>query len=87
MSKEFWSALKGSAVGAGIGLGFGIAVLGTMGFDRMTLFEGLLLVSCAIFGGFLFGSLIGSTGAFRREEVITTQQEHHPVHTSVTGAA
>jgi len=33
----------------------------------MSLFEGLLLVSCAAFGGGLFGSLIGVTGPFRRE--------------------
>jgi hypothetical protein len=67
MSKSSWSAIKGSGVGLIIGIGFGVATLSTMGFDRMSLFEGLLLVSCAAFGGALFGSLIGVTGAFRRE--------------------
>ena len=66
MSQELRSAIKGSFVGIAIGLGFGIATLDTIGFARMTLFEGLLLLSCSMFGGFLFGSLIGSTGAFRR---------------------
>jgi hypothetical protein len=68
MSKELLSAVRGSGVGTVIGLMFGIATLGTIGFDRMTIFEGLLLVSCAIFGGLLFGSLIGASGAFRKEE-------------------
>jgi hypothetical protein len=67
MHREFCSAIKGSGVGAIIGLAFGLATLNTMGFDRITLFEGLLLVSCSIFGGVLFGSLIGVTGAFRKE--------------------
>jgi len=67
MSKELMSAVKGCAVGSLIGTAFGIATLATIGFDRMTGFEGLLLASCAIFGGLLFGALIGSTGAFRRE--------------------
>jgi len=67
MSKQFLSAVKGAMVGTAIGTVFGIATLSTMGFDRITLFEGLLLTSCAAFGGFLFGSLIGVTGAFRRE--------------------
>jgi len=67
MSQEFCSAIKGSGVGTGIGFGFGIATLSTMGFDKMTVFEGLLLVSCSVFGGVLFGALIGVTGAFRKE--------------------
>jgi len=67
MSKEICSAVKGSLVGLSIGLAFGIATLATIGFDRMTLFEGALLASCSVFGGVLFGALIGSTGAFRRE--------------------
>jgi len=69
MSKEFCSAVKGSGVGAIIGLSFGIATLSTIGFDRMSFFEGFLLTACSIFGGLLFGSLIGATGAFRREEL------------------
>jgi hypothetical protein len=44
-----------------------------MGFDRITFFQGLLLVSCAAFGGILFGSLIGVTGAFRRDAEITAE--------------
>lgn len=66
MSQEFRSAIKGSCVGSIIGIVFGIATLSTIGFDRMTVFEGLLLLSCSVFGGVLFGSLIGVTGAFRR---------------------
>ncbi len=67
MSKEFCSAVKGSLVGTIIGFGFGIATLVTIGFDRMSLFEGVLLALCSIFGGAGFGALIGVTGAFRRE--------------------
>ena len=67
MSKEFWSAVKGSGIGAIIGMAFGIATLATMGFDRINLFEGVLLASCSVFGGVLFGALIGITGAFRKE--------------------
>jgi hypothetical protein len=69
MSRELRSAIRGSIVGTGIGLGFGIATLDTIGFHLMTFFEGLLLLSCSMFGGFLFGSLIGVTGAFRKEPV------------------
>jgi hypothetical protein len=68
MSKEFRSAINGSAVGIAIGVGFGFATLATMGFDRILFVEGLLLLSCSAFGGFLFGSLIGVTGAFRKEQ-------------------
>ena len=67
MCKEYLSAIKGSGVGVVIGTVFGLLILGTMGFDRITLFEGTLLISCSLFGGLLFGSLIGVTGAFRRE--------------------
>jgi hypothetical protein len=67
MSKELLSAVRGSGVGSLIGLGFGMATLNTIGFDRMTIFEGILLVSCAVFGGFLFGALIGASGGFRKE--------------------
>jgi hypothetical protein len=67
MSKELRSALRGSGVGTIIGTAFGMATLSTIGFDRMAFFEGLLLLSCAAFGGLLFGSLIGATGAFRKE--------------------
>jgi hypothetical protein len=83
MSKEFWSAVKGSGVGTIIGFGFGMATLGTIGFDRMTFFEGLLLVCCGMFGGFLFGSLIGSTGAFRRDEETAEIPQAHPKLTGV----
>lgn len=67
MSQEFCSAIKGSGIGAIVGLAFGVATLGTIGFDRITLFEGALLVSCSLFGGILFGALIGVTGAFRKQ--------------------
>ena len=67
MSQDFCSAIKGSGVGTIIGFLFGVATLGTMGFDRITLFEGSVLVSCAMFGGCLFGALIGVTGAFQKE--------------------
>ena len=87
MSKSSWSAIKGSGVGLFIGIGFGIATLGTMGFDRMSLFEGLLLVSCAAFGGALFGSLIGVTGAFRREAEEVPQVGTRLTHAKISGAA
>ena len=74
MSKELLSAVRGSGVGMIVGLTFGISTLSTIGFDRMTWFEGLLLISCSIFGGLLFGSLIGATGAFRKEEAETSQR-------------
>jgi hypothetical protein len=67
MSLELRSALRGSVVGLIIGIAFGIATLDTIGFGNFSFAEGLLLTSCAAFGGVLFGSLIGSTGAFRRE--------------------
>jgi hypothetical protein len=85
MSKEFWSAVKGSGVGTVIGIGFGLATLDTMGFDRITFFEGLLLVSCAAFGGWLFGSLIGVTGAFRRD--VETVEQTPLVQARVRGVA
>ena len=69
MSQEFCSAIKGSGIGTIIGFLFGIATLSTVGFDNMTLIEGGLLVSCSMFGGVLFGALIGVTGAFRKESV------------------
>jgi hypothetical protein len=77
MSKELRSALRGSGVGAIIGIGFGIATLSTIGFDRMAFFEGLLLLSCAAFGGILFGSLIGATGAFQRETASVRVPQGH----------
>jgi len=79
MSKEILSALKGSGVGFIIGLGFGIATLATIGFDRMTLFEELLLTSCSVFGGVLFGALIGSTGAFRKEEPTVGAEKYNVI--------
>lgn len=82
MSKESLSALKGSVVGLVIGSGFGLATLETIGFDRMSLFEGLLLLACSAFGGTLFGSLIGSTGAFRREPA----EEYVAIDARVSGA-
>ena len=75
MSKEFCSALRGSAVGTLIGVAFGFATLATMGFARITFFEGVLLTSCSAFGGFLFGSLIGVTGAFRKESPPATARK------------
>ena len=79
MSQELCSALRGSGVGTIIGLGFGIATLSTIGFDHMTLFEGLLLLSCCVFGGVLFGSLIGVTGAFRKESAQPESDAHQAV--------
>ena len=74
MSQELSSAIKGSGLGMAIGFGFGVATLSTIGFARMTLFEGLLLLSCAMFGGVLFGSLIGVTGAFRRSSAVPAEK-------------
>jgi hypothetical protein len=85
MSKEFWSAVKGSGVGSVIGIVFGLATLSTMGLDRITFFEGLLLVSCAAFGGLLFGSLIGVTGAFRGDEEAV--EETPFAHRNIRGVA
>jgi len=79
MSQELRSALRGSGVGIIIGLGFGIATLNTIGFSRMTLFEELLLVACSLFGGFLYGSLIGSTGAFARKSETGSEKVHKAV--------
>ena len=73
MSKEFRSAVRGSGVGIIIGLAFGIATLTTMGFARITFFQGALLTACSAFGGVLFGSLIGVTGAFRKEPIESTE--------------
>ena len=87
MSKSSWSAVKGSGVGLIIGIGFGIAILSTMGLDRMSLFEGLLLVSCGAFGGGLFGSLIGVTGAFRREAEEVPQASTPLTHAKISGVA
>jgi len=83
MSRELLSAVRGSGVGLVIGLGFGLLTLGTIGFDRMYLFEGLLLLCCSVFGGVLFGSLIGASGAFRRD---TPVLEHSPAKTSFSAA-
>ena len=83
MSKELRSALRGSGVGTIIGFGFGMATLSTIGFDRMSFFEGILLLCCSAFGGFLFGMLIGATGAFRKETAV----EGARVHAEMTGAA
>lgn len=80
MSHEFYSAIKGSGAGTIIGLGFGMATLSTIGFERMTVFEGTLLVSCAIFGGVLFGALIGVTGAFRRVSQRAAAEERPAMH-------
>ena len=87
MSKSFWSAVRGSGVGSLIGIGFGAATLSTMGFDRMSLFEGLLLVSCAGFGGVLFGALIGVTGAFQREAEEALHVSTPLNHAKISGTA
>ena len=79
MSQEFWSAIKGSGVGTIIGIVFGIATLNTIGFDRMSWFEGALLLSCSVFGGVLFGALIGITGAFRKESAEPVAFSHKAV--------
>ena len=83
MSKELRSALRGSGVGSVIGFGFGMATLSTIGFDRMSFFEGIVLLSCSVFGGLLFGTLIGATGAFQKETAV----EGSKVHAQITGAA
>jgi len=83
MSKELRSALRGSGVGSIIGFVFGMATLSTIGFDRMSFFEGLVLLSCAVFGGWLFGTLIGVTGAFRKEAAVEVSK----VHAEISGAA
>jgi hypothetical protein len=82
MSKEFRSAINGSGVGATIGIVFGLATLATIGFDRMSVFEGLLLASCSVFGGVLFGALIGVTGAFRKEATHLIAEPETALHAS-----
>ena len=63
--EELRNASKGAVGGAVIGLFFGIAVLNTMGLDRIPgIFEAVLLVACAVFGGAMFGAIVGSTGLF-----------------------
>ena len=60
------SAVKGSAVGLIIGVFLGVAMLATIGLSIPNLFEAVLFLACSAFGGILFGSLIGSSGAFSR---------------------
>jgi hypothetical protein len=60
------SAVKGSAVGLVIGVFLGVAMLATIGLAIPNLFEAVLFLACSAFGGILFGSLIGSSGAFSR---------------------
>jgi hypothetical protein len=80
MSQEFYSAMKGSGIGTIIGLGFGLATLSTIGFERLTLFEDALLASCSVFGGVLFGALIGVTGAFRKASPKPAVRERSALH-------
>jgi hypothetical protein len=64
-SEEARNALNGAIGGTVIGLAFGIAVLGTIGFDGIPgLFEAILLTSCGALGGAMFGAIVGSTGIF-----------------------
>jgi hypothetical protein len=66
-SDEFRNAVKGSVVGALIGLLYGIATLVVIGaaFIPGVLGAGLILGYSAL-GGVLFGAIIGSTGMFAR---------------------
>ncbi len=66
-SEELRNASRGAIGGAVIGFLFGAAVLNTMGLERIPgIFEALLLLSCAAFGGGMFGAIVGSTGLFAR---------------------
>ena len=65
---EFRNALSGAAVGTIIGLLLGAAVLSTIGLAGIPgLFEAILLLACAAFGGAMFGAIVGSTGLFARK--------------------
>ena len=65
------SAVRGSVVGLIIGVFLGVATLVTIGLSIPSLFEAVLLLACSAFGGILFGSLIGATGAFARNTYST----------------
>ena len=68
MSEELCNALKGAIGGTVIGLLFGAAVLGTMGLAGIPgIFEAIVLLACAAFGGAMFGAIVGSTGLFARK--------------------
>jgi hypothetical protein len=70
-SDEARNAANGAVAGTVIGVLFGIAVLGTMGFDRIPgLFEGLLMLACGALGGAMFGAIVGSTGLFAKKRVL-----------------
>ncbi len=75
-SQDFRNAIKGSFVGIIIGLAFGGAMLATMGGRIPGLFEALLLLACAAFGGVLFGALIGATGAFAAAPMSPSLERH-----------
>jgi len=71
MSEELRNALNGAGGGTVIGLLFGGAVLSTMGFAGIPgIFEAVLLVLCAAFGGAMFGAIVGSTGLFARKRPV-----------------
>ena len=71
MSEELHNALNGAAGGTVIGLLFGAAVLSTMGMAGIPgIFEAVLLLSCAAFGGAMFGAIVGSTGLFARKRTV-----------------
>jgi len=71
MSEEARNAANGAVGGTVVGVLFGAAVLGTMGFNGIPgLFEAALLLACAAFGGAMFGAIIGSTGIFAAKRIL-----------------
>jgi hypothetical protein len=76
-SEELRNASKGAITGTIIGLLFGAAVLGTMGIAGISgVFEAILLLACAAFGGAMFGAIVGSTGLFARKRISTPLEYH-----------
>ena len=76
-SEEARNAANGAGVGVIVGLLFGAAVLGTMGFSGIPgLFEAILLLACAALGGTMFGAIVGSTGLFAKKRVPKPLERH-----------
>ena len=77
VSEEARNASKGAVVGKIIGLLFGAAMLSTIGFEGIPgLFEAILMLACAAFGGAMFGAIVGSTGLFAAKRISDSPENH-----------